>query len=183
MAKIRVKSIPVPQWCNSEGEESINDFNNQRKSLYLDMYASHISTLDELDGELEQGMYDLIYPACKEAERLKHLVEDSAKYPRYLGFSPDDLEIEQGAMIRTKCSSDLVKEMCIKHHYYTRGDSNAYEKMLSGVSNRHLVSGDILLDIAKDIKAHSNTEDSLINICNYLLDEACTTYVAEYLEF
>lgn len=183
MAKIRVKSIPVPSWCNSDGERIITEFNNQKKSLYLDMYADHINSLDKLESELEQGYYGFIYPACKEAERLKELVDDSEKYPRFLGFSVDDVDVEQGASILTKCSSDRLREMCISHKYYTRGDNEAYTKLLTGVYNRKYVSGDNILDIAKDIKAHSNTEDSLFSICQFILEEACTTYVSEYLEF
>lgn len=181
--KIRVKSIPIPTWCNEAGQTIIAAFNNQRKSLYLDMYADHINTMDKLADELEQGYYDFVYPTCKEAERLKDLVEESKKYPRFLGFGVDDVEVEQGATILTRCSSDELREMCIKHHYYTRGDSEAYSTLLASVYERKYVSGDNILDIARNIKSHSDTEDSLFSICQYILDEACTTYVSEYLEF
>lgn len=99
MSRFRVKSIPVPSWCNnSEGEKIIKAFNSQPEPLYLSMYDDNITSKNQLSDELEQGMYDLVYPDCKEAERLKVLVEDGANVARYLGFSLTDLEIKKGAL-------------------------------------------------------------------------------------
>lgn len=86
MTRVTVKSIPVPEWCNKMGKRIIDDFNKQDKKLCLSVYE----TVDLVQA-LEEGMYDLVYPECEEAEMLKDLVVDSAKYARYLHFEVTDV--------------------------------------------------------------------------------------------
>lgn len=58
-----------------------------------------------------------------------------------------------------------VREVCIRHRYYTRGDCWAYQNMFDHCG---YVSADTLEVIAKDIKDHSNTEDSVLDIMQTL---------------
>lgn len=58
-----------------------------------------------------------------------------------------------------------VREVCIRHQYYTRGDCGAYQNMFEHCG---YVSADTLEVIAKDIKDHSNTEDSVLDIMRTL---------------
>ena len=58
-----------------------------------------------------------------------------------------------------------VREVCISHQYYTRGDCEAYQNMFDHCG---YVNADTLEVIAKDIKDHSNTEDSVLDIMQTL---------------
>lgn len=58
-----------------------------------------------------------------------------------------------------------VRGVCISHQYYTRGDSLAYAEMFEHCG---YVNADTLEVIAKDIKDHSNTEDSVLDIMQAL---------------
>lgn len=95
MLRVRVKSIPVPSWCNSEGEKIIKAFNSQPEPLYLVMHDDNIVSREQLADGLEQGMYDLDYPdSCAESAHLEHLmllVDDSEKVARFLEFGIDDV--------------------------------------------------------------------------------------------
>lgn len=93
MKKLRVKRIVPANWCNEEAVEVINTFNQSKKHLVLDMYNENITTLDQLENELEQGMYDFIYPNGEEATRLREVIEDASKYPRYLNFGVENIEV------------------------------------------------------------------------------------------
>lgn len=58
-----------------------------------------------------------------------------------------------------------VREVCIRHQYYTRGDCEDYQNMFEHCG---YVNADTLEVIAKDIKDHSNTEDSVLDIMKTL---------------
>lgn len=66
-----------------------------------------------------------------------------------------------------------VRQMCIAHQYYTRGDNKAYENMLglldtfSKYSGSNITAGR-LEEIAEDIKMHSDTEDTVRDIMENL---------------
>lgn len=61
--------------------------------------------------------------------------------------------------------AEEVRMVCIRHKYYTRGDCSAYENMFSLCG---YVTEDSLDAIATDIKNHSNTEDSVLDIMQTL---------------
>lgn len=81
-------------------------------------------------------------------------------------------------MMRTKLAKVLdredVRQMCIAHQYYTRGDCRAYENMLGLLDlprskyTGSNISANKLEEIAEDIKDHSNTEDTVRDIMEYL---------------
>ena len=58
-----------------------------------------------------------------------------------------------------------VREVCSRHRYYTRGDCWAYQNMFDHCG---YVNADTLEVIAKDIKDHSKTEDSVLDIMQTL---------------
>lgn len=92
MYNIPVKSIPYQRWMTNAAKKVVDDFNNSGKKLTLSFYDMPSDTY-ELECMLEEGMYDFIYPNCPEAEQLKVMVDEAAKYPRYLGFDVSDLYI------------------------------------------------------------------------------------------
>ena len=69
-------------------------------------------------------------------------------------------------MMRTRLAKVLdredVRQMCIAHQYYTRGDCRAYENMLGLLDlprskyTGSNISADKLEEIAEDIKDHSD---------------------------
>ena len=81
-------------------------------------------------------------------------------------------------MMRTRLAKVLdredVRQMCIAHQYYTRGDCRAYENMLGLLDlprskyTGSNISADKLEEIAEDIKDHSNTEDTVRDIMENL---------------
>ena len=81
-------------------------------------------------------------------------------------------------MMRTRLAKVLdredVRQMCIAHQYYTRGDCRAYENMLGLLDlprskyTGSNISAVKLEEIAEDIKDHSNTEDSVLDIMQTL---------------
>ena len=65
---------------------------------------------------------------------------------------------------RRTLRSDDVRRLCIEKNWYTRGDCEEYNKVLK-LSNCEDVTTDLIVKIAEDIKAHSNTEYDVENIC------------------
>lgn len=54
-------------------------------------------------------------------------------------------------------SADKVREMCIKHEWYTRGVNVEYQELLSYVDrHRHFITMSSILSIAMNIIEHSN---------------------------
>lgn len=58
-----------------------------------------------------------------------------------------------------------VRQVCIANDYYTRGDCQAYSDMFEMCG---YVTPDTLENIATDIKSHSDTEDSVLDIMKTL---------------
>lgn len=58
-----------------------------------------------------------------------------------------------------------VREVCIRHQYYTRGNCEEYDNMFQHCG---YVTADSLEVIARDIKDHSNTDDSVLDIMQTL---------------
>ena len=69
-----------------------------------------------------------------------------------------------------------VRQSCIDHRWYTRGDIEEYDKMLSYVRGVDIATTDEIETIATDIKEHSDTEYDILNIMFVLVNECCTTY-------
>ena len=92
MYNLPVKKIPYQRWMTKAAKKVVDDFNKSGKHLTLSFF-SEPEGYDELDCMLDDGLYDFIYPDCPEAQALREMVEEAAKYPRYLGFEVEDLVI------------------------------------------------------------------------------------------
>ena len=60
--------------------------------------------------------------------------------------------------IITRLDPHLLREMCIRRKYYTKGDNRAYSSMLYRYEAEENLLAEEIFDLAEDIKAHSNTE-------------------------
>lgn len=68
--------------------------------------------------------------------------------------------------------SDEVRDLCIRHRYYTAGDTVAYSAMFDKCRDARTLAD--VVAIAEDIKEHSNTDDTaeeiaedIANFCAY----------------
>ena len=53
-----------------------------------------------------------------------------------------------------------LRQTCIKNKWYTRGDNQAYEKLLGMCQEPHTeLTDELLTDIVLDIEAHSDLDD------------------------
>lgn len=71
-----------------------------------------------------------------------------------------------------------LRQMCIKHNYYTRGDNDEYRNMLMQYHGQDVAEAEIEW-LARDIKSHSVTTDEVIDIAFNILTEACDPYLLE----
>lgn len=98
MYNIVAKRVPSQKWFDYDcfkklnAEQVVKAFNESGKKLILSFYEEPSDTY-ELDCMLEEGMFEFIYPDCPEAEALRALVEEAEKFPRYLGFDVEDMDI------------------------------------------------------------------------------------------
>ena len=65
-------------------------------------------------------------------------------------------------------SAMKVRSMCIDNEYYTAGDCRAYENMFDMFMGKEVTPA-LLRKVAKDIKAHSHTEDEEFDILMNLI--------------
>ena len=69
--------------------------------------------------------------------------------------------------------SERVRNMCIKHHLYNICGTNAeYSRMLN-YCRKQCVDLDDLYCIATDVKNHSRTSFTTMQIMEMLIDECC----------
>lgn len=74
---------------------------------------------------------------------------------------------------RTLSMSDL-RNLCIKNNWYTNGNNDEYNELLTSVKNKNITTNDII-DIANDIINHSDlnfTIETLENVCFEILEIA-----------
>lgn len=78
--------------------------------------------------------------------------------------------------------ADKVRDMCIRYRHYTRGDNEAYSKMLLFADKVDADNTEDMYKVAKDIYEHSTiaetdtdyTEDELVAGIMYGLYNECT---------
>lgn len=90
--KVTVKNVPEMEWMSESAKEVVRKFNKSSAKLYLELYCDTpcIRLIEEL---LEDGLYDYVYPPCEIGRQLQELIEEVAKYPRYLYFTRKDITI------------------------------------------------------------------------------------------
>ena len=69
-----------------------------------------------------------------------------------------------------------VRKQCIEHNWYTNGDCEAYDNMLTFVNDIEYASTDDLETIATDIKQHSDTNYEITSIMFVLANNCCVTF-------
>ena len=67
--------------------------------------------------------------------------------------------------------------MCINNNFYTNGDCEEYDNMLTYANNVKRATTKVVEKIATDIKEHSDTESQVIDIMYKLINECCITYI------
>lgn len=93
-----VNEIPEQRWFSDEAKVLVNNFNaysrdHKEARLVLELYSEPESQ-EDLEQMLEEGMYDFSYPSGNPySNELKEMVEEAEKYPRYLGFGIDNLDL------------------------------------------------------------------------------------------
>lgn len=70
-----------------------------------------------------------------------------------------------------KFKADSIREMCVRHNFYTRGDSKAYTELLDKELLKPTVS--VMEKIAVDILKHSDAEGYNIESMMYVIEKEC----------
>ena len=70
-----------------------------------------------------------------------------------------------------------VRTECIKNNWYTNGDCEAYDNMLTFINGLKYATTDDLETIATDIKEHSTTDDEIETIMFVLANNCCKTFI------
>lgn len=78
-----------------------------------------------------------------------------------------------------KTSRGAIRNACIERNWYTCGNCEEYEKILSYADKLKEVTTDELEKIATDIKNHSDTDCNVQSIMFYIANVCCTTFIIE----
>lgn len=73
--------------------------------------------------------------------------------------------------------SDEVRDLCIRHRYYTSGDNRAYGAMFDKCRDARTLAD--VVAIAEDIKEHSNTDDTAEEIAEYIANFCAYTEIVK----
>lgn len=73
-------------------------------------------------------------------------------------------------------STEDVRKKCIENNWYTRGDIESYDKLLTFISNIEYVTINTIKFVARDIKAHSNTDYSVESIMFIISNQCCSRF-------
>lgn len=73
-----------------------------------------------------------------------------------------------------------VRTECIKNNWYTNGDCEAYDNMLTFVNSLEYATTDDLETIATDIKEHSTTDYEIETIMFVLANDCCKTFFERF---
>lgn len=65
-----------------------------------------------------------------------------------------------------KIRKDDLRNLCIANRWYTRGDNAAYNHLLNDLAgDKENITTDDIVEIARDILEHSDTNEELTSIC------------------
>lgn len=73
---------------------------------------------------------------------------------------------------------ESLRQLCMNNGWYTKGDCNEYENLMQRTEQENLTTEDIV-EMAKDIAKHSDTEMELTSICFELARTAYTMFEEE----
>lgn len=77
-----------------------------------------------------------------------------------------------------KMEMGRLRALCIEHDWYTNGDVDEYSNLLNTAHYCENITTDVLVELATDIKSHSDTEYDITNIM-YALAGICVSYFEE----
>lgn len=72
----------------------------------------------------------------------------------------------------------MLRDLCIDKNWYTCGDNEEYSNLLRTAAYCENITTDVLVELATDIKSHSETEYEITSIM-YELAKICYTYFEE----
>lgn len=79
--------------------------------------------------------------------------------------------------IRTISVEDL-RMLCVEKEWYTEGDNKEYANLLETAENYENITCDELVEMATDIKSHSETDYEIETIM-YMIANKCKSYFEE----
>lgn len=71
-----------------------------------------------------------------------------------------------------------LRGLCIRMNWYTDGDIDEYDNLLRTADRCENITTDVLVELATDIRSHSNTDHEITTIM-YELADICYTYFEE----
>ena len=77
-----------------------------------------------------------------------------------------------------KMEASSLRALCIEHDWYTGGDVDEYSNLLSTAGDCENITTDVLVELATDIKSHSDTDYEITDIM-YELARICYSYFEE----
>lgn len=63
-----------------------------------------------------------------------------------------------------KMTMDNLRALCIRNDWYTCGDNEEYSNLLNTAHYCENITTDVLVELATDIKSHSDTEHEITSI-------------------
>ena len=76
-------------------------------------------------------------------------------------------------------TQENLKKLCIENKFYTRGDNKDYTYLMNFTKENVNLSTDDIIEIACDIKVHSDTELKLISIIE-IVANSCYTLIEKF---
>ena len=77
-----------------------------------------------------------------------------------------------------KISYDSLRGLCIANDWYSNGSNEEYDNLLESAAGIDNITCDDLVEIATDIKSHSDTDFDIETIM-YLINHICNVYFTE----
>lgn len=77
-----------------------------------------------------------------------------------------------------KMTMDNLRALCIEHDWYTCGDNDEYSNLLNTAHYCENITTDVLVELATDIKSHSETEYEITSIM-FELARICYSFFEE----
>lgn len=76
-----------------------------------------------------------------------------------------------------KIDANLLRQFCVAYKLYTCGNNEEYRHLLFDLAeDKENLKTDDIVEIAEDIKAHSDTDMKIEDICYYVAEMAITIF-------
>lgn len=77
-----------------------------------------------------------------------------------------------------KLYDDNLRSLCISKNWYTRGNCEEYQNLMS-MCNKENITTDDIVEIATDIMSHSNDPERPFTSYAFEVARICTTFIEE----